>query len=233
MLDLSAPELPGQVARVMLPSQDRRGRWYDPVDPKNLWTPTTALPGHWSKVSRNGSPAIAVDGMSSGYLTCSNSVSLGTVYSGSAWVNIQDASVSNMIAAPASGTTYLMYLTAAGVFAHNTGDLVSVTITVPYGRWMHLGVVHNGTKLRFFQNGKQVEGEKTSSTNNTADLKYIGTWSFLSLVTKGAIESVRFWNRALSNDEMAWLAGENQPRMMWSPSVLQGLRSLSLLGVGI
>ena len=87
----------------------------------------------------------------------------------------------------------------------NTGADVGLngTAALPLNTWSHLALTYDGTMLRLFVNGVQVNSlPVTDGITATSGVLRIGGNSVWSEYYRGLIDDVRIYNRALSGTEI-------------------------------
>jgi len=109
----------------------------------------------------------------------------------------------------------LVKLAGRGCLAYvgENNDAGGQAACVPEGHWSHLAIVKNGREVRFFFDGRLVDTQPTAAGQ---DLQSTALVMGLSKVREGApyeqfhgaLDDVRVWARALTNDEVASLAAD-------------------------
>jgi PKD repeat protein len=92
---------------------------------------------------------------------------------------------------------------AGGAIYNSTESYVAGTSPVPLNVWTHLAVTYDGTMMRFYVNGSQVDTKAASGTiqTNSNPLRIGG--NTYGQYFAGLIDEVRIYNRALSQGEIA------------------------------
>jgi hypothetical protein len=88
------------------------------------------------------------------------------------------------------------------------GDSYYADTSVTLNAWNHLAVVRDGSSVTFHLNGVY-DGEVTVSGD--MDFTIIGAWSPGDELFGGLMDDVRIYDRALTPEEAAWLAGWTMP----------------------
>jgi len=105
-------------------------------------------------------------------------------------------------------------LANAGIYALAGGDLQGTTVAGPE-EWVHLALTVSDTVATLYLNG-QVEASRSFSTPLAMTLgnASIGAWNNNGDVQrelKGWMDNVRIYDRAISTEELLWLAGKRAP----------------------
>ena len=83
-----------------------------------------------------------------------------------------------------------------------TSSTWSIGYTATFGEWFHLAVTYDGTNARPYCDGV-LKGTQARSTPNLASHHAIGKWETItSRNWNGAIDDYRFYDRALSGNEL-------------------------------
>jgi hypothetical protein len=148
----------------------------------------------------------------------------------SSWVTIADAASLDLTSGmtieawvnPAAGTgwrtvvlkegsntlAYSLYsannASRPAAYVHTTGDVgLNGTAAVPLNTWTHLALTYDGSALRIFVNGAQVNSRALAgSATVTSGALRIGGNSVWGEYFKGLIDEVRIYNRALTAGEI-------------------------------
>jgi len=182
-----------------------------------VWT--AGMPGFGS--------ALRFDGSTSYVTTGSNPALLVTdSFTWSFWTNL-DAVQSNpnaVIVGNRAGGSFVKF-TPAG-FEYRPSDAGgSMSYTVPRSRWVHLCVTKTGASFKYYADGVVVAS--ASATSNLPSIAFhIGGDSFFTEITKGLVDEVRLYDRALSAVEVAALADPaGAPSGIWAlPEIRVELR---------
>lgn len=94
----------------------------------------------------------------------------------------------------------------AGVyrFILNTGSVFNTTVAPATGVWQHLAFTYDGTMMKFFYNGvltNTLSAPSISLAPNNNPV-YIGSTNTTSLKFYGSLDEVKFYKRALSDQEI-------------------------------
>ncbi|HUV67935.1 MAG TPA: LamG domain-containing protein, partial [Sedimentisphaerales bacterium] len=99
------------------------------------------------------------------------------------------------------GTNPGNYQTTPGIGIHGPVTL----------EWVHLAVVCEGTTIHYYYNGTWVTSGTIAPNNLLFNEFIIGTSRNRGNNFYGAIDDFRFYDLALTQDEMAWLGGRTTP----------------------
>ena len=102
---------------------------------------------------------------------------------------------------------FALCLDAQGRLAaqNEKGELVSSTLTISAGQWVHVAVSFDGAALQFFVNGEAGGSVASPAAADTATPVWIGAsqnGNAPGARFKGMIDEVRIWNRARSAGEI-------------------------------
>ena len=156
---------------------------------------------------------------SSDYILVPNSSSLQPAdeFTLSAWVNITDLSTLHWILDKRINTgtaPYNSYILCSASNIFKTGITTNVSAnagktTIVTGTWHHLVGVYDGSQLVLYLNGVTDDSVSVSgSVNYSTEPLYIGKSPTNSAFTKGKIDDIRIYNRALNAIEVASLYNE-------------------------
>lgn len=124
------------------------------------------------------------------------------------FARIQDAS-------PFPGFTFNLGRNTAGRLAYYAGAWYgSTSATYNDGSWHHIAVVHNGTNLKFYKDGVE-DGSRTvpNPANYDTDILIGKERASTPRLFNGTMKGVMFYNRALSVNEIKYLAGAYRPKL--------------------
>lgn len=96
---------------------------------------------------------------------------------------------------------------ANGTFNSNRAKNTAATLVLP-GQWNHVACVYNGSVVKIFINGVMAGSVPLTGSMNNPDnpLTQIGRNLITNQIFKGKIDEVGYWNRGLSDAEIAQLA---------------------------
>jgi Concanavalin A-like lectin/glucanases superfamily len=168
----------------------------------------------WTNVGRFGA-ALAFNG-SNTWVTVNdaNSLDLSTGMTLEAWVypTVPPSAWRTVIAKEGSGSVLAYFLhassapldePAAGMTTANGEDAVGGGAVLPVNSWTHLAATYDGSTLRLFVNGVEVDSLALSgaivTTANPLRIGGNGVWGEFF---QGLIDEVRIYNRALSATEI-------------------------------
>lgn len=98
-----------------------------------------------------------------------------------------------------------------GLLYYTGSAHVWVKYTVDYhdGEWHHIAVTHDATTYRLYYDGAQVASQVDGFGGFGTFPAYLGTYNSTERFFNGVIDEVGIWNRALTADEVAFLASPN------------------------
>ncbi len=146
---------------------------------------------NWGATAANGNKIIT-----------SGSISLGSTYTISAWVNYNGVTTNGYVIDFGNNNNSVQYQTASGVCADNTacdgGTLVA-------GQWYNIVVTKTGAggTVNIYVNGAQTK--TLTGTSNVPGAVTIGNYGLLANGWTGSIDEVRVYNRVLSSTEIRGL----------------------------
>ncbi|MDP7011585.1 MAG: PQQ-binding-like beta-propeller repeat protein, partial [Verrucomicrobiota bacterium] len=161
----------------------------------------------------NPNSAYRTSGASNGRLTWGNTAADSmfggrTTLSLTTWIKPLAVENSTKVFLEYSGSTFsLEGRTDAGQqvkFYSNNGNAITSTLDV--GKWNHVALILDGTKKKFYKNGVLVAETAFSAALNDASSFNIGGRDG-STHTNSDFDDLRIFNRALSADEIADMAG--------------------------
>ena len=175
---------------------------------------STRRPGGWGEVRHDGSTGYVYQG-ASGLLTSTWFAALaGTM---AVWL-LPTAAAPSFSSSwngrgaliDAGGNFGLVQLNLSGTndrlwafnYTSSTDNRVGVTYTM--NEWVHLAWVHSGSTLLLYKNGR-LGGTASSGTISLASHLYFGQGYSSNPSWQGAMDDIRFYNRALSASEVAAL----------------------------
>lgn len=194
--------------------------------------PTDGLLGHWSfdegsgTVAGDSSPnrtdarvsgaiwtagkiggALLFDGVQSSVETIAKGAPIGSRYTIALWVRLDALATPGVLFKTFSSTLSLMAEPGSWVFRWNADATTTETIRAPaagdVGVWHHLAATHDGVTARLYLDRVPVGSNAASSYDYEAKIYDIGAdVRFSTAYTKGAIDEVRIYNRALSPSEI-------------------------------
>lgn len=105
---------------------------------------------------------------------------------------------------------YGMFLAAGGALQCMMGTGVLIGPTVPTGRWIHVACTYDGTAVRMYQDGYLSASLPTTGplTTNRIDGLAIGHNSPVGEPFDGAIDDLRIWNVARSDEQICQAADD-------------------------
>ena len=168
--------------------------------------------GTISDSSKGGSRCYSFDGVDD-YINCGNVFNPAASFSISYWVNFDAFGQRMIISKNWDGTSepYISRLDSDGTFRFYTysGSFYGTTVSNPFttGTWACVTNVYNGSTWAIYVNGSKIaETTQTQAAiNNTSDL-YIGDTSVGGWNFDGLMDDIRFFDRALTQEEITHLA---------------------------
>ena len=138
------------------------------------------------------------------------SFNFNSTYTFAAWVKpmaVNGDLISKTAASAYESGSKHIYINSTGKLAYNRhgGNEYTSTSVVPRNTWSHVAVVRTGSAQSFYINGKYDNGFTYENATDLASpvvrLGRVATFGHL----KGPMDDARFYNRALSADEIALL----------------------------
>ncbi|MDI6450881.1 LamG-like jellyroll fold domain-containing protein [Anaerobaca lacustris] len=110
-----------------------------------------------------------------------------------------------------TGTAMFIGMSGTDLYGGGYADDVMLADFWRVEEWHHIGLTYDGDVARLYADGVEVTSA-AKSWNLTRSRAHIGRQvNDLAEFWVGAIDEVRIYGRALSPDEMAWLAGRTMP----------------------
>lgn len=153
--------------------------------------------------------ALLFDGVND-YVSISNAdnLNISSAITIEAWINPIEAKNSGIVAkrleTGSENVNYNLYFSSDNKIGFYNGTLPTVNTinTIPLNVWSHIAVTITGTTLKFFINGALDSTQTMGLGATNAHPFLIGSDGFLSEYFNGAIDEVRIYDRALSQDEI-------------------------------
>jgi len=112
---------------------------------------------------------------------------------------------------PGTGTAMFIGMNATDLYGGGYADDVMLADFWRVEEWHHIGLTYDGDVARLYADGVEV-ASAAKSWNLTRGRAHIGRQvNDAAEFWVGAVDEVRIYGRALSPDEMAWLAGRTMP----------------------
>jgi hypothetical protein len=142
-----------------------------------------------------------------------NSLSITSVVSVSAWINMSVLGTDAGTVCGGSGDWCIQKLTNNTLRFENLGVSSAGTSSALSTGWNHIAVTYDGANVKYYINGIQDGPTVAYVTTFSPGQRYIGAYNYGGITSffPGNIDDVRIYNRALSATEVAALAAGNNP----------------------
>ncbi len=127
----------------------------------------------------------------------------GAVYAGWRWIASYGSA--------GTGTAFFIGMNGADLYGGGYADDISLAGFWELGEWHHAAVTYDGTTAKLYADGIEV-ASAAKNWNLPLSRAHIGRQvNDAAEFWAGAVDEVRLYDRALSPDEIAWLAGRTVP----------------------
>lgn len=111
---------------------------------------------------------------------------------------------------PSAGQAMFLGLSGVDLYGGAYTDDLMISDFWMVDEWLHVGLTYDGVTARLYAGGIEVASEP-KTWDLVPSRAYVGQQVNEAEFWDGAVDEVRLYDRALTAEELAWLAGRRMP----------------------